>query len=1064
MLYDRGACVLVLTLLCSFQSSAQWKRTNGPFDRTFGAMTSIVNHGSYQVVGTGSGIYRSSDTGQTWTRVVTGLTEDNITSLCSDGTILYAGTGYGQVFRSNDDGEVWIEASTGLPGSFSNSITALTIVDTVVFAGTYSSGVFRSTDQGASWTSSSSGIPSFGILSMLAQDSTLVLAHSFGGVVKSTNHGTSWQSASSGITTPITKLFTGDTNEIFAAAFPEGLYRSGNLGGNWTSVPGFPNTFIDAMVFSDGMYYAASGMTVYRSTDNGASWPDSTIVEPGSRGPRIEILAASAGRIFAGTEEDGIYVSTDSGEGWSPSNTGFTSHIDIRTFTHHGEFIFTGTENGHGAYRSGDGGESWTPVNNSIEDGPIWTMTTDGTYLYAAGEGLGVLRSSDHGNAWSRFDEGLGGDDVHSLLFKDEWLYAGTLSDGVYRSSDHGETWLAANNGIAQTWVWCLATSADYLFAGTDGAGILRSGDRGESWVEVNTGLTDDNVRTIAVVGTDLFIATLDGVFRSTDNGDNWSWRNAGMDGADVWSIVSIGELILAGTDGFGVFSSTDRGATWTPVNSGLANLRIFALFISGEHVIAGTIGNGIWHRRLTEIVAGPSMVLTASTISWPSTPVGCPGGEVTFFIDHSGGSPLPLTVTGISTDNPSFPTSSSIGSIYPPERLQVTTRFLPRDTGMLSGKITISHNGINNPDTVELSGFGSGSPDISMSVELNDGWRLISAPIRPLCTRSLPSFGYDPSLGYTRTDTITSRLGFWQNAAGPLFWAGGYIHQESVYVQKGWNLLGSISKSIPVDQITPSTDSLMVTGFYGYDGEAYFPTDSIHPGMGYWMKFRTDGYLIYDTASGGPQSNSHREPSRPRIRMDSLTITDALGRSQSLHIADSVENLDAYELPPIPPEGIFDARFESGRRAEAMRSGIPRTIAVQGVYPLTVHYDLFEKRVNLSGVEIAGRGSVIIAAPPVTIGEASTPTIPKQFGLDQNYPNPFNPTTHIRYTLPRSGFVHLAIYTVLGEEVTRLAQGFQPAGEYMVTWDASNVSNGIYFYRLSVGDFSTVKKMALIR
>ena len=75
-----------------------------------------------------------------------------------------------------------------------------------------------------------------------------------------------------------------------------------------------------------------------------------------------------------------------------------------------------------------------------------------------------------------------------------------------------------------------------------------------------------------------------------------------------------------------------------------------------------------------------------------------------------------------------------------------------------------------------------------------------------------------------------------------------------------------------------------------------------------------------------------------------------------------------------------------------------------------------------------------------------------QNFILAQNYPNPFNPVTTIEYTLPKSGEVSMIVYNLLGQEVTRIIDEVQQSGYHKVTWDASNFSSGIYFYRLQVG------------
>ena len=89
---------------------------------------------------------------------------------------------------------------------------------------------------------------------------------------------------------------------------------------------------------------------------------------------------------------------------------------------------------------------------------------------------------------------------------------------------------------------------------------------------------------------------------------------------------------------------------------------------------------------------------------------------------------------------------------------------------------------------------------------------------------------------------------------------------------------------------------------------------------------------------------------------------------------------------------------------------------------------------------------------------------IPNKYYLSQNYPNPFNPETVIEYALPIRSEVNLIIYNLRGQEVAFLINGNMPAGYHQVTWDASNVSSGIYFYRLRAGNFVQTRKMVLLK
>lgn len=90
--------------------------------------------------------------------------------------------------------------------------------------------------------------------------------------------------------------------------------------------------------------------------------------------------------------------------------------------------------------------------------------------------------------------------------------------------------------------------------------------------------------------------------------------------------------------------------------------------------------------------------------------------------------------------------------------------------------------------------------------------------------------------------------------------------------------------------------------------------------------------------------------------------------------------------------------------------------------------------------------------------------TIPDKFALYQNYPNPFNPVSNIRYQIPKNEFVNLKIYDMLGREVQTLVSEKKNAGTYIAQFNSDNLSSGVYFYKLTAGEFSDVKRMILIK
>ncbi|HZW38435.1 MAG TPA: T9SS type A sorting domain-containing protein [Ignavibacteriaceae bacterium] len=136
------------------------------------------------------------------------------------------------------------------------------------------------------------------------------------------------------------------------------------------------------------------------------------------------------------------------------------------------------------------------------------------------------------------------------------------------------------------------------------------------------------------------------------------------------------------------------------------------------------------------------------------------------------------------------------------------------------------------------------------------------------------------------------------------------------------------------------------------------------------------------------------------------------------------------------------------------------------------------QQSVNANGViaylVLRGQGSVSIAnviardsynnAIVSKANGNAVGTVPVEFSLTQNYPNPFNPSTTISYAVAKAGLVEVAIYNSLGEKVAQLVNQVQEAGNYTVEFNASRLSSGVYFYQMTAGDFSSIKKMVLMK
>jgi hypothetical protein len=109
-------------------------------------------------------------------------------------------------------------------------------------------------------------------------------------------------------------------------------------------------------------------------------------------------------------------------------------------------------------------------------------------------------------------------------------------------------------------------------------------------------------------------------------------------------------------------------------------------------------------------------------------------------------------------------------------------------------------------------------------------------------------------------------------------------------------------------------------------------------------------------------------------------------------------------------------------------------------------------------------RPNICFSITPMSGIISNNGNVPAKYNLSQNYPNPFNPVTQIKYDLPKEGFVTLKVFDVLGREVSKLINEVKTPGSYIVDFDGTSLSSGVYFYKLEINGFNDVKRMVLIK
>jgi hypothetical protein len=156
----------------------------------------------------------------------------------------------------------------------------------------------------------------------------------------------------------------------------------------------------------------------------------------------------------------------------------------------------------------------------------------------------------------------------------------------------------------------------------------------------------------------------------------------------------------------------------------------------------------------------------------------------------------------------------------------------------------------------------------------------------------------------------------------------------------------------------------------------------------------------------------------------------------------------------------------DSTVHAHTLSNEFTQTIKLNDYYSKGWHtlYLKFEDGIKSDAYGAAVFNISVTQPEVVAAVKSSAVYLPSEFKLAQNYPNPFNPSTRIEYQLSKSGYVTLKIYDILGREIKTLVEGNEKAGNYSVSFNATKLASGVYFYRLSANGFTSVKKMVLAK
>ena len=362
----------------------------------------------------------------------------------------------------------------------------------------------------------------------------------------------------------------------------------------------------------------------------------------------------------------------------------------------------------------------------------------------------------------------------------------------------------------------------------------------------------------------------------------------------------------------------------------------------------------------------------------------------------------------------------------------------------------------------------------ICKDISLLAGWNLFGVPLNAsdmtiaanFPSAKSPVYAYNN--GYSITASVAPGKGYWINYPTAMVnVCGSPVNLVTIPLSAGWNIVSVYENDIPVSAVTTTPAGIISSFFFGFDKNYIIPT-VLQSGKGYWVEASATGVLNLPVG----MAKSTTVTSIPVIdtKWSSIQLSDAAGNKSSIYFSASGQDISKFALPPVPPAGIFDVRFASQSFVENLGDA-SKTISISGAkYPVEIRaegIDLLVKDAvtgKLINAVVKSGSSIAIADENITSIEVSSIGKPVAYELQQNYPNPFNPATMIRFGLPENTRVRLTIFNQIGEQVAELVNGQMESGYHQVTWNAGNMSSGVYFYELKTDKFKSVKKLILMK
>jgi sugar lactone lactonase YvrE len=257
----------------------------------------------------------------------------------------------------------------------------------------------------------------------------------------------------------------------------------------------------------------------------------------------------------------------------------------------------------------------------------------------------------------------------------------------------------------------------------------------------------------------------------------------------------------------------------------------------------------------------------------------------------------------------------------------------------------------------------------------------------------------------------------------------------------------------LPNDITSDSTGTVWVTDYW--ESRLYRIVDRT-PSLYMDQGLGDPNGILYDAREHRLFYVSATNPGRPIMEVDIADSTLSTVLQTGLYSVDGIVFDTDYNVY------VSDWYTDAVQKFDADLTGESQVFSSGHNDPADIYYDRFHDQICVPN--FSSNSVDFVPLHPTAVDRVKKSALPVPFALHQNYPNPFNPSTLLGFELSAAGFTVLKIYDIHGRELSTPVHDWMDAGVHTVTFDASDLSSGVYFYRVTSGSFSACRKMLLLK